>query len=413
MTASTGYAEMRRADRGAALRRLRGSTALRIGAIYVASRLVTTAFLLVAGALSPTGSRFGPLAGIPTYVLAWDAQYYQRIAAEGYPVVLPLTDAGEVAHNAWAFMPLFPWLAAAVGAPLGSWGAGAVVIALVAGYACCLVLRRMLIPAVGESAALWAVVFFASAPLGAMFQVAYPETLFLLLIMLGIIGLQRRRYGWLYAIIPAMAFLRPGVLAVALALGLFGVSRWLSRTREPLRRHEPAHIAVLAALAAALGLSWPVIAARVTGRWDAYLETELSWRRLWVGDTGGFAPFEGWFQAGRYWFREWGLDPAGAVVAIIAGIAVVTAILLVEPHVRRLGPEVRLWGASYLMYLFAVFLPQSSLFRLLLPLTPFWGAIAQPRSPGWRIGVLVACLVGQGWWIWNVYGMGNEFWHIP
>ena len=84
-----------------------------------------------------------------------------------------------------------------------------------------------------------------------------------------------------------------------------------------------------------------------------------------------------------------------------------------EPHVRRLGVEIRLWTASYLLYLLAVFLPQSSLFRLLLPLTPLTGALAQPRSTAWRIGVLIACLVGQWWWIWNVYGLGTEFWHIP
>lgn len=394
-------------------RRVLGSSALRVGAIYLASRVITTGFLLLAGVLSPPGSRFGPGASIATYMLAWDAQWYERIAVEGYPAVLPLTDAGEVAHNAWAFMPLYPWLSAAVGAPLGSWGAGAVVIALVAGLACCLVLRRLLVDTVGESASLWAVAFFASAPLAAMFQVAYPETLFLLLIMVGLICLQRRRYGWLYALIPAMAFLRPGVLAFALMMGLFGVNRWMSRRREPLQRRELVHVVALAALAGVLGLLWPAMAAGVTGRWDAYLQTELSWRRLWMDDEGGFVPFEGWFQAGDYWFRTWCLDPGWAPVMIVVAVATVASVLLFEPHVRRLGQEIRLWGASYLLYLFAVFLPQSSLFRLLLPLSPLWGALARPRSIAWRILVLTACLAGQGWWIWNVYGLGNQFWHIP
>ncbi|HWI32221.1 MAG TPA: hypothetical protein VNT50_12075 [Microbacterium sp.] len=413
MNGSTDVAARERLAVAHAGRGVFGSSALRVGVIYLASRLVTTGFLLLAGALSPPGSRFGPGAGIPTYVLAWDAQWYQRIAAEGYPTVLPLTDAGDVAHNAWAFMPLYPWLSSALGAALGSWGAGAVLIAFAAGYACCIVLRRMLVAKVGEAASLWAVAFFASAPLGAMFQVAYPETLFLLLIMLGIVGLQRRRYGWLYALVPAMAFLRPGVLAFALMLGFFGIGRWISRRREPLRKHEPVHIVALAALATALGLSWPVIAGWVTGRSDAYLQTELSWRRLWMGDEGEFVPFEGWLQAADYWFREWGLDPVWALGAIIVGVAATAALLLFEPHVRRLGMEIRLWAASYLLYLLAVFLPQSSVFRLLFPLSPLWGALAQPRSTTWRVAVLVACLVGQGWWIWNVYGLGNQFWHIP
>ena len=386
---------------------------MRIAGIYGASRLVTTTFLLLAAWLSPPGSRFGQGASLSTYVLAWDAQWYQRIAIEGYPAELPLTDAGEIAHNAWAFMPLFPWLAAGLGALLGSWAAGAVAIAVTAGYLCCLVLYRLLHRSIGETAALWAVALFASTPLAAMFQVGYPETLFLLLTMLGIVCLQRRRYGWLYAVIPAMAYLRPGVLAFALLLGLFGIWRWRSRRREPLRRHEVLHIVGLGALATILGLSWQVIAGAATGRADAYLETELSWRRQWMADSGGFVPFEGWVQGATYWFRAWGLDPAWPTVAIAAGIAATAAILVFEPHVRRLGVEIRLWTASYLLYLLAVFLPQSSLFRLLLPLTPLTGALAQPRSTAWRIGVLIACLVGQWWWIWNVYGLGTEFWHIP
>ncbi len=389
------------------------STAARIAAIYLASRLVTTTYLLLAGALSPPGSRFGPGADIPTYVQAWDARWYRRIAVEGYPSQLPLTDAGEVAHNAWAFMPLFPWLSTVVGAPLGSWAAGAVLIALVSGYLCCLVLFRMLVDTIGRSASMWSVVFFASAPLAAMFQVAYPETLFLLLTLLGIRRLQRRRYGWLYAIILGMAFLRPGVLAFALLLGLFGIWRWASRRREALRPGEVVHVAGAAALATVCGLSWPVIVATVTGRADAYLQTELSWRRLWMDDEGGFVPFEGWFQAADYWFEAWSLSPAWGPVAVVAITVAVACILVFVPQVRRLGMEIRLWAASYVLYLLAVFLPQSSLFRLLLPLTPLWGAVAQPRGIVWRIGVLAACLVGQGWWIWNVYGLGTEFWHIP
>ncbi|MEV5069308.1 hypothetical protein MRBLMI12_000878 [Microbacterium sp. LMI12-1-1.1] len=388
-------------------------SAARIAAIYAASRLVTTSFFLLAARLSPPESRFGPGADLATYIVAWDAQYYHRIASEGYPVELPLTTAGEVAQNAWAFMPLYPWAADAAGWLLGSWAAGAVALALIAGYLCCLVLRSILRPAIGETAALWAVVFFASAPLAAMFQVGYAEAPFLLLILLGIRSLQRRQYAVLYAIIPAMAFTRPGVLAFALFLGLFGIRRWLSRAREPFARREVVHIVTLAGIATALGLSWQVIAGVVTGRDDAYLATELAWRRLWVGDAGGFVPFEGWPQAADYWFRFWGLDPVWGLLCLGLLVLAGGAVLAFSPHVARLGPEIRLWAASYLIYLLAVFLPQSSVFRILFPLSPLWGAVAAPRSLAWRLAVLATCLVGQWWWIWNMYGLGTEFWHIP
>lgn len=385
----------------------------RIALIYLAARVVTTAFFLVASAMAPADSRFGTGASLLTYVEAWDAQYYRRIATEGYPVVLPLTDDGGVAQNAWAFMPLFPWASAGVGALLGSWAVGAVVIALVSGYVACLVLRGILVDRIGERASLWAVVFFAAAPLAAMFQVAYAEAPFLLLILLGIRCLQRRRYGWLYAIIVPMAFLRPGVLAFALLLALVGGWRWLARAREPLRRGELAHLAASCALAAGLGLSWQVIAALVTGHPNAYLETELSWRRLWMDDAGGFVPFEGWFIATDYWFRMWGLNPVWGLLALAAGLFALGVLLAFDRRVRRLGMEVRLWMLSYLAYLLAVFLPQSSLFRLLFPLSPLWGAVAQPASLGWRLAVLAMCLTGQWWWIWNMYGLGTEFWQIP
>ncbi|GAA5089144.1 hypothetical protein GCM10025760_12620 [Microbacterium yannicii] len=403
-------AATRRADEG---RSRRATPAVRIAGIYLASRLVTTALFLLAARLSPSGSRFGPDADLATYVVAWDAQYYLRIASEGYPAELPLTAAGEVAQNAWAFMPFFPWAAGAAGWLLGSWAAGAVALAIVAGYLCCLVLRSILKPAIGETAALWAVVFFACAPLAAMFQLGYAEAPFLLLVLLGIRSVQRRQYGPLYAIIPTMAFTRPGVLAFALFLGLFGIHRWLNRSREPFARREALHILALAGIATLLGFSWQVIAGLVTGRDDAYLATELAWRRLWVGDAGGFVPFEGWPQAADYWFRSWGLDPVWGLVGL--GLLVVAggALLAFSPHVARLGPEIRLWAAAYLAYLLAVFLPQSSVFRILFPLSPLWGAVAAPRSLPWRLAVLAACLIGQWWWIWNMYGLGTEFWHIP
>ena len=100
---------------------------------------------------------------------------------------------------------------------------------------------------------------------------------------------------------------------------------------------------------------------------------------------------------------------ASLVVTLVAA----AALLLFEPHIKRLGVEVRLWSASYLVYLLLVFFPQSSIFRLLVPLSPLWGAIALPRSTAWRCGVLAAGLVGQWWWIYNMYALGNTLWQIP
>jgi hypothetical protein len=98
-------------------------TAVRIALVYLLARLITTGFLLLAAALSTSASRFGADAGLADFVLGWDAQWYWLVAENGYPSDLPVTESGQIAENAWAFMPVFAYLAKVVG--FGAWGAGA------------------------------------------------------------------------------------------------------------------------------------------------------------------------------------------------------------------------------------------------------------------------------------------------
>ncbi|MCR2784456.1 MULTISPECIES: hypothetical protein [unclassified Microbacterium] len=389
--------------------------ALRIAVLYLASRLITHGLLLLAAALAPPGSRFGADATVGALLAGWDAQWYWMVAFAGYPQTLPLTDAGLVAENQWAFLPVYPTVAGWVGALLGpSWVAGAVVVSLVAGYGATYVLCRLLTERIGAGAAQWAALMFACAPLAALFHVGYAESLFLFLLFLALWAVQRRRYAWLYVLIPLMGFTRPGVLAFSLFLALHGVARWLKRRTDPLTTREIVHIVASGLLGAAVGLSWMVIAALVTGQADAYLATELAWRRNWVPDAGGtFLPFEGFVQAAAFWFSQWGLGAVAGYIALAASVALVAVVLWRGKHVRRLGVDLRLWSAAYLLYLLAVFFPQSSILRLLLPLSPLWGAVAMPPSRVWRVGVIVVCLAGQWWWIYNMYALGNTFWRIP
>lgn len=387
---------------------------LQIALIYVLARVVTTAMMVAAAQQSTSLSRFGAEPGLVDLVLGWDAQWYWLVAEQGYPTELPLTASGDVAENAWAFMPVFAYAAKVAGLPFGAWGAGAFLVSFVAGYGACLALQRLLRDRIGRRAAMWAVIFFASGPLAAMFQVGYAESLFLLLLLVALDLTTRRRYVWLYALIPVMAFTRPGILAFALYLGLHGIVRLVRRRRDPLDGREVAHILALGALATVCGFAWQVIAAVATGDAGAYLATELAWRRNWItGGVEGFIPFEGWIQASQFWFGQWGL-PTGWGPAVLALLVVgAGAALLYAPQVRALGVDIRLWSASYFLYLLAVFFPQSSTFRLLLPLSPLWGAMAVPRSRLWRAGILVACLVAQWAWIFSMYALGNTFWQVP
>ncbi len=385
----------------------------RIGIVYLLARLVTTGFFLAASALSTPASRYGPHPSLLRFVLGWDAQWYWLVAWQGYPAVLPLTEAGDVAENAWAFMPVYAYLAEWVGLPFGAWGAGALIVSLVSGYLACLALYRLLRPRIPSDAAMWAVVFFASGPLAALFQVGYAESLFLLLLFLALDAVIRRRFWLLYLLIPVMAFTRPGILAFALFLGLYGISRWVRRRRDPLPASHVVHIVALGALATATGFAWQLIAWAVTGQADAYLATELAWRRKWGMAGHGFVPFEGWIDAAEFWFSRWGLPGWLGIAALIVLLLLVVWALLLVPQVRALGIEIRLWSVSYILYLLAVFFPQSSTLRLLVPLSPLWGAVAVPRVLGYRWGVLGLCLLAQWFWIWNMYGLGNTYWQVP
>jgi len=396
----------------------RAPVAVRVAIVYLLARAITTAFLLIAAQLAVPGSRFGEDATIGSFVMGWDSEWYSFIAGYGYPSELPRGDDGLVTTNQWAFMPLYPVLAKLLGLPLGGYAAGALVVSLVAGYLAALVLYHLLRERIDGASSMWAVVFFVSGPLAALFQIGYAESLFLLWLFSALWCVMKRRYGWLYLLIPLMGYTRPGVLAFSLFLALYGIWRWFRRGREPLPVREIAHIVALGLIAAAVGFSWQLIAAAVTGDPTGYLETELSWRRSWTGESSGFVPFDGFVHAAAIWFRLWGMPEAWGYIALVLAVAVASAILLFSRHVRRLGVEVRLWSASYLIYLLAVFFPQSSVFRLLVPLSPLWGALAGERSTPLRtgvvrLGVLALCLAGQWWWIYNMFALANTYYQIP
>lgn len=393
-------------------RRLVVRPALAVAAIYVLARVVTTIFLVIGARIADAQTGNG--ATIDSLSMRWDGQWYWIVGTQGYPTDLPRDAAGHVTQNAWAFMPLYPAFSRALATLLGGqYPIAAVVVALVAGYLSCLVLFHVLRERIDGTSSLWAVALFAAGPLAAMFQMGYAESLFLLWLFLALLMLQRRRFGWLYVLIPLMGFTRPGILAFALLLGVYGIARWFRRRVDPLPASQIVHIVCLGLLATAVGFSWQVIAGLATGDPSAYMETELSWRRGWTGDEGGFVPFEGFIQAAGIWFRVWGLPGGWALVALALLVAAVAAALLFEPHVRRLGVEIRFWSASYVLYLLLVFFPQSSIFRLLLPLAPLSGALALPKSTAWRVSMLALGLLGQWWWIDQMLIQGTTFTQIP
>ena len=131
---------------------------------------------------------------------------------------------------------------------------------------------------------------------------------------------------------------------------------------------------------AVAGLAWPLIASAVTGFPGAYVQTELSW---WTGFVGrvAFIPLTPWFMLTVKYASVFG---ALLVFAVIVGFVW----MLTRPSVRALGTEMIAYAASFGLYLFAVFLPQQSLFRLLLPLSPLLGASGLTHSRRARTNAL-------------------------
>ena len=376
-------------------------------ALFGASRIVTTAFFLLVSAFAMPGSREGVHPTLGALAMSWDGQWYWSVAVYGYGYP-GLTDAaGAVQQNDWAFLPLYPMLVKllALGDVQG-WAALAPLVSLAFGFGCAVLLALLLRPHLGSGRADFAVAVFACSPLSFVLQMAYAESMGLFLLLAALCLIDRDRYWSAIPVALALAFTRPGVLALALTVGLRLVTRlWRARRDGPMPTTEWAGALVLGAAATAAGLAWTVVVGVATGRPDAYLQTETAWRSLWMGPV----PFElvtPWAFVAKFL-----LGPVlGPVTLVVLAIGFV--LMLLSRPVRALGTTNRLWVVSYAAYLVAVFFPQSSILRLLMPMAPLAGAVV-PRSTGVRALVLLVCLAAQALWMWCVLGLPQTYWAVP
>lgn len=367
--------------------------------VYALSRVLTTAVLLV-GTLRQGANPFtGARPGLLEYSVIWDGVWYRRIVESGYPTTLPVDDAGHAVTNAWAFLPGYPYvIKALMTITTLPFDVAAVSVSVLAGAGTLLVFHRILLRVTGSAGtALFGATLLALNPVSLLFQVAYAESLGALLIAAGLLFALKRQYWLVLPVAVVMAFTRPGEIAFAFFLGLHILYRLYRRRDDPfpLREFVSAAIATLAGLIA--GLAWPVIAGAVTGVPSAYTDTELAWRAAAIGHTE-FLPFTGWFAAGEH-----RAGVVGLVAVAVFMLACVAALFV--PAVRRLGVDLRLWTFAYLAYLFAVFYPQSSTIRLLMPVFPLIGALALPRSRVYRVAIVVVLIVVQSVWtlfVWHV-----------
>jgi len=379
----------------------------RVLVVFVVSRIVSTTILLAFAAAQPTNAWTGAHPGYLDFAKMWDGHWYFIIAAVGYPHDLPLTADGHVGESAWAFMPAYPFVVRALMFVTGlDFRVIAVVVSLAFALGTALMFYRLMNLVLPSGTALFAVVLYSFAPLSPLLQVAYAESMHAFFLTLALYLLLKRDYWRLVPVVVVMSLTRPSGLAFALALGLHVVYRWATRERDPFSRRELVASVTVTAVSVAGGFAWLAIAAAVTGSPTAYTDTELAWRSAYIGYQE-LVPLTPWILGADFWVP----GPLG-IVLLVAAVAAFAAFMFTRP-VRRLGPDIRFWVASYVLYLLAVFFPQSSTFRLLLPVFPLWGAVAQPRSRVYRLAVVGLCIAGQVGWVYIAWWVDGYDWTPP
>ncbi|WP_238335827.1 hypothetical protein [Serinicoccus kebangsaanensis] len=340
------------------------------------------------------------------FATLWDGQWYERIATQGYPDTLPVGADGQVQQNPWAFYPVFPMLARGVMALTGwPFAVAGPVVATVLGYAAAVVVAGLLAEKVGRAGALAGVTLLGAYPSSPTFQVAYTESLALLVLAAALWLLVRERWWAAGAVALLTGLARPVALPLGLVALVVVLARWRDRDRRPLAPREYAAMASALLGCGLAGLVWPAVAWARTGRPDGYTATMSAWR-------GGadVLPFLPSIERAQW---LWG-DFLGLVV--LAGGLGLLVLAVLGPWAAGLGLALRTWCLGYALYLFAALDPWTSLYRYLMLLFPLfvvaagagWSPGEGPHQPRWlltvRTVVLALLLLGwQVWWGWYLF----------
>jgi hypothetical protein len=360
--------------------------------VYAITRLIDLVFILIAARHQvnlPQGDAYGSVAS------NWDGQWYLRIATHGYPATLPRDAAGHVVPNQWAFYPAFPLL---VGAIMRLSGLGFTVVApilnVLLGGAAVTVMFRLINQRSGRFAASATVLLTCTYMAAPVLQIAYTESLALLLVCTALLLLRNRRYGWLIPVLVILALTRGVALAFMPVVVVHGICRYRRRFVEPFAVLDRWRVLGLACLTVALPGLWPAIAGITTRDPQAYIKTLSSY------DTQGRLHVLIAYPA-FVWAR------GGAVgLAILLGTIALIAVIVLRSGATAWGPEVRAWAGFYPLYLLLATSPLTDAVRhLLLAFPLLWPfpdeatTTADRRRRTAFVAILATCgLLLQ--WVW-------------
>jgi hypothetical protein len=384
---------------------------VKVVVVWALSRLISASLLQFFAERQAANPWTGAHPSYLAFTQFWDSTWYHIVAVTGYPSTLPTTADGHVAENAWAFLPAYPTLVRLLMVITSlPWEPLSLFVSLVFSLLSALMLYRLMHLRLPSSVALFAVVLYCVSPVSPILQVSYAESMHAFFLALALYLLLQRRYAALFPVVAVMSLTRPSGLAFALALALHVAHRWMTRARDPFPPAERLFGVGLTAFSLAMGFAWTIVAWAVTGSASAYTDTELAWRAPYIG-YGDLLPFAPWVQGAGFWGVQWNIG--GLAVLLLFVVVALFVVALFLPPVRRLGVDLRFWSASYAVYLLAVFFPQSSTFRLLLPMFPLLGAVAQPKSTPYRATMVVLFIVGQYAWLYICWWVNGYDWTPP
>ncbi len=308
--------------------------------------------------LTPEGVT-GPVP-YPSFVARMDSAWYRKIAQFGYPTVVPHSPDGAVAQNAWAYYPLYPYLARLLMTAGIAWPYAPLLVSFGSAMASAVLLRSVVARLAGPAVALWAVALLGSFPAAPVLQLAYSEALALALLLAVLRCLQRGRFWWAAVATTALGLTRPIAVPLAVVVLVHVARRW--------RRGPRPAMAVLAVASVLAAVLWPVVVAVRTGDLRTYTDTMAAWR------PGAVHLLQPWWTASG--------DYLGPVFGRVLVVALPVGVLwwLTRPGARVLGGDLRVWTVAYLAYLYLVLDPTTSLFRYLLLFFPL-GVLLLMASP--------------------------------
>ncbi|MFT4245603.1 MAG: hypothetical protein QM571_03650 [Micrococcaceae bacterium] len=357
------------------------------------ARLVSVLIMLVTASFQPVNPWTEPHPGYFHYTQFWDSQWYQTIYDTGYPNKLPENEIGIVEQSPWAFYPLFPAIVKLLNkVTTVEWLYLAPLTATLLGFLATLVIYKLFRTVATHRQTLWAIALIAFLPVAPILQVPYAESLQLFLLAVCLYYLKEQKYPQLFLAIPLLCLARPIGAPWAALMAFYTLYRWFI-TKDFKSKGELYQNIALTAYSGVWALLWTFLAGYVTGVPDAYTKTEMSWR-----GGGQLILFEPWFKIGIYM-----LGPIGVIAPIIIFGLFFWA--LYSKSCRQLGIEMQLWCAAYGLYLFAVFEPQTSTFRMLIPLFPMLLALVmRVKSKAILVAILGISFLLQILWLgelWN------------